>query len=145
MKKFNQPYVITNSHTFPTMKRHHVVQSFDMRLVASTHMFLATSAGEFLRRSFLHTTASPYHWAKVPGLRVYVKLEGSMRRILPDEEEERKEEIHATLQEMAAFYAEHGLTEGQRRQYADREVPYDERKHADRKPYDPTNNGHSAE
>lgn len=144
MKKINQPYVITNSHSFP-MKRHHVVQSFDMRLVASTHMFLATPAGEYMRRSFLHTTASPYHWAKVPGLRVYVKLEGSMRRILPDEEEDRKEDIHATLQEMAAFYAEHGLTEGQRRQYADREVPYNEREHTDRIPYDPTNDGHSAE
>ena len=51
-------------------------------------------------------------------------LEGSMRSIFPDEEEARKEDIHNILLEMALFYKEYGLTEGQHRQYADREVTY---------------------
>ena len=123
MKKINQPYVITNSRTFSDSRLHHVVQSYDMRLVASVHIFLATPAGEHMRRRFLSNSASPYHWAKVPGLRVYLKLEGAMRSIFPDEEEMRKEDIHNTLLEMAQFYYEYGLTEGQHRQLRDREVP----------------------
>lgn len=123
MKKINQPYVITNSRTFSDSRLHHVVQSYDMRLVASVHIFLATPAGEHMRHRFLANTDNPYHWAKIPGQRVYLKLEGSMRRILPDEEEMRKEDIHNTLLEMAQFYYEYGLTEGQHRQLRDREVP----------------------
>ena len=78
IRKLNQQYVITNYRTFPGQHLHHVVQSYDMRLVASVHTFLATPAGEHMRRRFLSNSASPYHWAKVPGLRVYLMLEGSM-------------------------------------------------------------------
>mgnify|MGYP006969235711 FL=1 len=124
IRKLHQQYVITNYRTFPGQHLHHVVQSYDMRLVASVHTYLATPAGEHMRRRFLSNSASPYHWAKVPGLRVYLMLEGSMRSIFPDEEEARKEEIHNILLEMAQFYKEYGLTEGQHRQYADREVAY---------------------
>lgn len=121
IRKNNQEYVITNSRTFPGNK-HHVIQTFDLRLIASVWTFLGTGAGEQQRRTFLAHSTNPYHWAKVPGLRVYLRLEGSFRRIQPDEEEERKEDIHNALVEMAKFYYTFGLTEGQHRQLRDREV-----------------------
>lgn len=124
IRKNNQEYVITTYSTFPDKRQPHVIQTFDMRLIASAWHFLATGAGEHNRRLFLASNPNPYYWTKVPGLRVYLRLEGSFRRIQPDEEQERQEDIHNALIEMAKFYETFGLTEGQHRQFRDREVTY---------------------
>lgn len=122
MKKINQTYIVGVYREPDGLKRHTVVQVYGLRLVSSVHTFSPTPAGELMRRRFISQVENPHNWAKVPGLRIYLRLEGSLRRILPDEEQASQEEIHATLQEMATHYVAHALTDGQRRQFADRDV-----------------------
>ena len=131
MKKINQTYIVGLYREPEGLTRHTVVQVYGLRLVSSVHTFSPTPAGELMRRRFIGQVENPHYWAKVPGLRIYLRLEGSLRRILPDEEQASQEEIHATLQEMALHYAAHALTDGQRRQYADRDVTPAEYLHRD--------------
>lgn len=115
IRKINTPYIRTN--TIDGIDSHCVVQSFGMRLVASIYTFLPTLKGEDTRLKFLEST-DPYRYAKAPGYRVYARLEGSFRRITPEEMEANKEEIHDILCNMVEMYVD-SISDGMRRQYRD--------------------------
>lgn len=118
MKKIYQPYVETKAPGFAGGSRRCILQTKGLQLVGAIHLFKPTHADEAERRSFIDGHKNPYLWAKAAGYRIYIRLEGSLRYISPEETEERQEEIHTILAEMAEYYADN-ITDGMRRQYAD--------------------------
>ena len=112
---------MTAARAIDDIDKHCVIQNFGMRLVGAVWMFQPTVKGEIGRRKFLSTRENPYFYAKAEGLRIYVTLAGSLRYIGPEDTAANKDEIHAILQEMAEHYAS-SITEGMRRQSADRAI-----------------------
>ena len=117
IRKNNTQYIRTVSNAVDYVDGTCMIQSFGLRLIASIRMFLPTIAGEEHRIAFLEGT-DPNCYAKARGYRIYAKLEGSFRRITPEEEEANRDEIRAILADMVEEYVE-SISDGMRRQHLD--------------------------
>ena len=120
MKKIVQPYV--------RMKHPEIANGFDLvlqtgglQLVGAVSQFQHNTKGDEYKKHFLQSATNPYLWAKAAGYRVYIRLVGSLRNIDDAMTEDLREDIHRILQEMVQFYADYGMTDGQRRHFAEKE------------------------
>lgn len=117
MKKIRQPYLRVK-HPELANGFDCVLQTGGLQLIGCISMFQHSEKSEEYRRRFV-SHENPYIWAKAEGYRVYIRLVGSLRGLSEEMISDLGEEIHSILQEMAQFYADYGMSDGQRRHFAD--------------------------